>query len=100
MQALKALVVFMGILIFIAMGFLVYGLLTRGDDAEEPKYVTGSSFGLIEQQLPAGASVSGTSLQDGRLVVRLRLAKGGAEIRIFDLVSGASLGVIRLKAAP
>ena len=100
MQALKALVVFMGILIFIAMGFLVYGLLNLGDDAPETLSAARMPFGLVESQMPAGASVSGTSVADSRLVVSLRLAKGGAEIRIFDLASGAALGVIRLKAAP
>jgi hypothetical protein len=98
MQALKALVVFMGILIFVAMGFLVYGLLNRGDDAQES--VAGASFGVVESRLPAGAAVSGMSVGDGRVVVRLRLADGGAEIRIFDLASGAALGTIRLSAAP
>ncbi len=98
MQALKALVVFMAILILIAMGFLVYGLLNQGlDDGAQ---TSTASFGRVEAPLPAGASVSGISVEDGRVVVRVRLADGGAEIRIFDLASGASLGTIRLKATP
>ncbi len=98
MQALKALVVFMGILIFIAMGFLVYGLLDRGGNAQTSTAAT--SFGLIEQRLPAGASVSAMTVDAGRAIIHVRLADGGAEIRIFDLASGAALGTIRLDAAP
>jgi hypothetical protein len=100
MQALKALIIFMGILIFVAMGFLVYGLLTLDDDKDPPKPTAGRSFGLVESQMPAGASVSATLVEDGRVVISLRLADGGVEIRIFDLVSGAALGVIRLDGAP
>jgi hypothetical protein len=99
MQALKALVVFMGILIFAGLGLLIYGLATRiggGDDAPPP----GANFGVVEQTLPAGAAVDGVSVEDGRAVVRVRLAGGGMELRIFDLASGAAVGTIRLRGAP
>lgn len=98
MQALKALVVFMGILIFAGLGLLIYGLMTQigGDDTPPP----GANFGVVEQVLPAGAVVDSVSVEDGRAVVRVRLADGGVELRVFDLASGAALGIIRLRGAP
>ena len=57
MQALKALVIFMGVLIVAGMALLVYGLVTRSGDGE-----TGSGgapaaagFGALESR-PAAAS--------------------------------------------
>jgi hypothetical protein len=99
MQALKALVIFMGILIFVAMGFLVYGLLNLDDDKDPPKLIAGGSFGVVESRLPAGATVRETLIEDGRAVVTVGLADGGVEIRIFDLANGTALGVIRLGGA-
>lgn len=104
MRLLQALVVFMAILIFIAMGFLVYGLMTMTDPAEDAVSgyppVAGQGFGTIESVLPAGASVAGMQVSDGRIIVRVQLAGGGEEIRVFDLTSGAGMGTVRLVPAP
>ena len=101
MQALKALVIFMGVLIIAGMGLLGYGLMTRvsWDDktvqAEAPLAAASVSFAL-----PAGATVESVAVDNGRAVVHVRLVDGGAEIRLFDLATGASSGTIQLKAAP
>ena len=106
MQALKALVIIMGILIMAGMGLLVYGLTTRvsWDDQvarEDPALVPSSvSFGRVASNLPTGASVVSVSVDRARAVVHVRLPDGGAEIRFFDLVTGAATGSIHLKAAP
>ena len=101
MQALKALVIFMSVLIIAGMGLLVYGLMTRvsWDDktvqAEAPLASASVSFAL-----PAGATVESVAVDNGRAVVHVRLVDGGAEIRLFDLATGAATGTIQLKAAP
>ncbi|MEX2617859.1 MAG: hypothetical protein WD767_17355 [Alphaproteobacteria bacterium] len=104
MRLLQALVVFMAILIFIAMGFLVYGLMTRPDPAEDAVSgyppIAGQGFGVTESYLPAGASIAGVEVAEGRIVVRVQLAGGGEEIRVFDLAGGAALGTVRLVPAP
>ncbi len=104
MRFLQALVVFMAILKFIAKGFLVNGLITKTDQAEDAKSghpsIVGQGFGMVESALPSGASVVGMQVSEGRIVVRIQLAGGGEEIRVFDLVSGAAMGTIRLAPAP
>ena len=106
MQALKALVIIMGVLIIAGMGLLVYGLMTRvswDEVASQPERAPAtavSAFGAVSSALPAGASVVSVSVDKGRAVVHVRLAGGGAEIRLFDLATGAASGTIQLKAAP
>ena len=78
MQALKALVIIMGVMIFAGMGLLVYGLMTRvsGED-DSARVAAAEAFGKVSATLPAGA-----------------------EVRVFDLATGAATGSIELKAAP
>ncbi len=104
MRMLQALVVFMAVLIFIAMGFLVYGLMTKTDlqvdaDSDRPP-IAGQGFGIVDSSLPPGASVVGMQVAEGRIVVRIQLAGGGEEIRTFDLNRGTAMGTIRLAPAP
>ena len=101
MQALKALVIIMGVMIFAGMGLLVYGMVTQvswGDGSEQA--AAAEAFGKVAASLPTGAVVAGVSVDNGRAVVHVRLAGGGAEIRVFDLDTGAATGTIQLKAAP
>ena len=104
MRLLQALVVFMAVLIFIAMGFLVYGLMTKTDLADDAitghPPVVGQGFGMMDSPLPDGASVVGMQISEGRILVRVELAGGGAEIRTFDLTRGNAMGTIRLAPAP
>ena len=104
MQALKALVIIMGILIIAGMGLLVYGLMTRvlwnevSGQADKPQMTLAASFDVVVSTLPAGASVASVSVENDRAVVLVQLPDGGAEIRLFDLETGSVIGTIRLKA--
>ena len=104
MQALKALVIIMGILIIAGMGLLGYGLMTRvswnevSGQAEKPPTGQVASFAAVVSPLPAGASVASVSVENDRAVVLGQLPDGGAEIRLFDLETGSVRGTIRLKA--
>ena len=101
MQALKALVIIMGVLIVGGMGLLVYGLVTRVSWESEKKSVAAGpsvSFGEVVSTLPEGATIAGVSVDGGRAIVDIRLSDGGAELRVFDLSTGAPAGNIRLEA--
>jgi hypothetical protein len=105
MQALKALVIFMGILIMAGMALLVYGLVTRtggggetaGGDSGGP---LNAPFGEVALALPAGCVIAGSELTGDRLVIRLdgQAERGCQQLVIVDLTSGQELG--RLKAVP
>jgi hypothetical protein len=104
MRTLQALVIFMAVLIFIAMGFLVYGLLTRvGGTAEDavPAAVASSlaPFDDVDVALPSGGSVAWLTVTEGRIVVHVGVENGPDEIRVFDLATGVPLGTIRLVPA-
>ncbi|MGD1876563.1 MAG: hypothetical protein ACFB13_03580 [Kiloniellaceae bacterium] len=119
MQALKALVIFMAVLIVAGMALLVYGLITRtgGGEGAEGAGASGSGIGdLLGQQgagtpfadlalpVPEGCTIAGTELAGERLVIRLDgLARQGTEgdcqqVLVVDLASGRLLG--RVKAVP
>lgn len=109
MQALKALVIFMGVLIVAGMALLVYGLMTRtgGDEATDGMAAGGSAtisplepFGTLELSIPDGCSLAGSELAGERLVVRItgQVERGCQQLVIVDLASGRELG--RLKAVP
>ena len=106
MQVLKALVIIMGILIMAGMGLLVYGLITRvswndaAAHADTAPVSSSVSFGVVASSLPTGASVVSVAVDRGRAVVHVRLPDGGAEIRFFDPMTGATMGSIQLKVAP
>ena len=106
MQALKALVIFMGILIMAGMALLVYGLVTRtgGGDGTRAEGDSGVPmnvpFGEVELALPAGCAIAGSELTGDRLVIRLdgQAERGCQQLVIVDLASGKELG--RVKAVP
>lgn len=116
MQALKALVIFLGVLIVIGMGVLAYGIMVkfdewraREDDVAAPTPVveatssvtapaaTGVWAGDVKVAVPAGASVAETVVADGRMIVRLSLADGSQRYLIFDLATGTRIGAIELQ---
>jgi hypothetical protein len=104
MQALKALVIFMGVLIVAGMALLVYGLVTRtgGGDGRgaAPGAPAARPFGALELAVPAGCTIAGSELAGERLVVRLDgLAERGCQqLVIVDLAGGRELG--RVRAVP
>jgi len=108
MQALKALVIFMAVLIVAGMALLVYGLATRtggkpellGDAAAPPARAQAVEFGTLELALPDGCTLAATELAGDRLVVRFngQAERGCQQLVIVDLASGKVLG--RVKALP
>jgi hypothetical protein len=99
MQALKALVIVLGLLIFVAFGFLAYGVATKFDTGPGKVKVSGS-FGESQVDMPAGAQVLETSLGDGRIVVRIAKPDGEQALILIDPASGGRAGIVHLKPAP
>lgn len=97
MQALKAAVIGMGVLIVIGMGLLVYGVTSGFGSLGDP--AAGKGFGTVRARLPAGATIAGTTLDGDRLLVRLALPDGGGRLMIFHLGDGRQIGTVELEAA-
>lgn len=105
MQALKALVIFMGVLIVIGMGILAYGISVKfGEQVEQeattspgPPAMTPPSWdGDLAVAVPAGAQVAETLVAEGRMIVRLALPDGGQRYVVVDLATGRRLGAVDL----
>jgi hypothetical protein len=99
MQALKFLVVFMGGLILIGVGVVIYGLTTRIADEDESG---GAGFGTVEVPLPAGCVIAAAASEGDRLVVR---ADGPAErgcqrVFVIDMKNGRVIGRVNAVATP
>lgn len=101
MQTLKALVIFLGVLIVIGMGIFAYGVAMKfgtvadgNDTAGVVAPVPVKPWERVRISLPAGARVAETVVADGRMVVRLVLADDGQRYLIFNLEDGAKLGEI------
>ncbi|MDJ0951441.1 MAG: DUF6476 family protein [Alphaproteobacteria bacterium] len=97
-QALKFLVIFMGILILAGLAVIAIELGSRfsgrGGDAGK------GGFGTVELGLPAGTSVTAVDGTVDRLFVTTRLPDGREQILILDLESGAVVGRVNVTAAP
>jgi hypothetical protein len=109
MQALKALVIFMAVLIVAGMALLVYGLVTRTGAPES----TGGGMGAggllgagsggpasLDLPVPDGCTIASAELSGERLVVRLDgLAERDCQqVLVVDLAGGRLVG--RLRAVP
>lgn len=100
MQALKALVIFMAVLIVAGMALLVYGLVTRTGGGDGSLFGGGTAAGGVDLPVPEGCAIAGAELSGERLVVRLDgLAERDCQqVLVVDLASGRLLG--RVRAVP
>ena len=121
MQSIKALVVFMGLLILAGLGLLVYGVVNQvsevaapdtpgppdppGPPGADPGAPGGpgvrGGFDAASVALPAGCVLAEARLEDGRLVLRAGGPLGRPDCQqviLLDPDSGAELG--RVKIAP
>lgn len=116
MRALKTIIIVMTILIAGGLGLLVYGLVTKvsGSSEQDAAVSTDTTttpetgiaaslvhtpFGTVETVLPPKGRVVEMAMDRGRIVIRVETPDGGQSLMVFDLKSGASLGVIRIEAA-
>jgi hypothetical protein len=104
MQSIKALVIFMGLLILAGLGLLVYGMVNQVSEVAGPSGPVArddpGGFDEVEIPLPAGCSVVETRIDGNRLVVRTDGPDGNEPCRkiiIIDLESGEVLGRVQFK---
>ena len=118
MQGLKALVIFMGVLIVIGLGILAYGIATKfggkeKQDAggtvlpvEQPLSMTSPAgaepFGDLHVTLPRDAQIVSVNAVANRLLVHFRRLDGNEGVAVVDLAAGRSLGTVHidLQGAP
>jgi hypothetical protein len=93
MQALKFLVVGMGVLIFAGLIVVVVTIVSRGG-IERP------GFGTARVALPPGNAVVETAVSGDRIVLRLRGADGGQRLLLIDAATGKAQGTIELGITP
>ncbi len=119
MQALKALVVVLGVIIAAGIALLGVTVYQRAVDLADEQAPTSSAirasagsvagktggeeagtrrdFGTQALALPKGSRIVEMVAEGDRLILRLRLRDGGLQIVILDMTSGRRLGTVRLK---
>ncbi|MGB0682034.1 MAG: hypothetical protein ACPGOV_04980 [Magnetovibrionaceae bacterium] len=116
---LKALVIGLAVLIVMAMGLLVYGLIQRSDNPDfsffgdsEPvaqqseapvapplaaKAATGIAFGETMVTIPDGCRLEDLATEAGRVLLRIGPSAGACpRVIVVDLATGEVLGSIRV----
>lgn len=102
MQALKAIVVILGILIVISFVLLIYGFYTRMTDPDFAVVRSGENRDknaprTSQISVPEGCSVAEMNPADDRLFVRLSGAEPACNrIIILDIDSGREVAIFRL----
>ncbi len=102
MQALKGLVVGLGVLIVISFGLLIYGIVAKIADPEFKVVAekagappaAPASFGEVRLALPAGCTVVDMQTEGERLFLRTGPAGVCERIVIVDVATGQPLGTL------
>ena len=104
MQSIKALVIFMGLLILAGLGLLVYGLVSQVSEVAGPGGAVApdapGGFDDVDIPLPTGCSVVEARIDGDRLIVRTDEPDSNEpcqKIIIIDLRSGEVLGRVQFK---
>ena len=95
MQALKALVIILGILILIAFGFLAYGVATKFGGSK-PTVAAEGAFAENRVALSAGARVVETTFGGGRIILRVVEPDGAEALVLIDAATGVRVGLVHL----
>lgn len=95
MQALKFLVIGMGVLIFVLLGVVVFAMVQRmgGAGPGEGDGEAGPGFGEVRVEIPPGCRIAAAEPQgEARIVMRLDGGPSCDQILILDAESGEILG--------
>jgi hypothetical protein len=95
MRALKVLVVVMGIMLiggFAGLIAVIAGRLSHSGGALRPF--------AAAIDIPRGARIEGVAAGADRLVLDMVLPEGGRQLLVIDLMSGARVGIVELRAPP
>jgi hypothetical protein len=99
-QALKVLVVIMGLMIL--AGLTLLGAVIASRMAHRPPTLPASApaFSAAPIDLPAGARIATIKVGTDRLVLDIVLPGGNHQLLVIDLATGRRLGMIPLHMAP
>ncbi|MBF0563478.1 MAG: hypothetical protein HQL37_16035 [Alphaproteobacteria bacterium] len=103
MNALKALVLTMTLLIIAGLGLVAYGVLTRASRHPAPAASDakpGTPFGAIALKQPEGSRLQTIAAADGRLFLHVDAGGRGPRVLVVDPVNGSLLGTLVLGAEP
>ena len=105
MHSIKALVIFMGLLILAGLGLLVYGVAGQVSEIASPPSAPGAAdgFDAASVALPAGCVLAEARIDEGRLVLRVEGPPSYPECQLvilLDPASGAELGRITVAPQP
>ena len=93
LQALKILVVTMGLLIIVGLGFLAYGITANFAEGDKGVLMVRSPEPLT---LPFGAEIRETSIDGNRILMRLSMPDNQTRIIIFDMEEGREVQQIEI----
>lgn len=107
MQFLKSVVIGMAVLIALAIGFLIYGLVKKSSEPNWKPFaaITPAApasdalppFGDVSLDLPPQCQIVSTYGESGRLIFELETAEGCPDVIVLDLATGKRLGSVRLR---
>ena len=104
MQSIKALVIFIGLLILAGLGLLVYGVVGRVSEVAGPGDPGApDGFDAASVTLPAGCVLAEARIDEGRLVLRVEDPSSRPDCQqviLLDPASGAELGRITIAPQP
>jgi hypothetical protein len=93
-RGLLALVIILGVLILLALGALIAGLIVNAGRAG------GAGAPYLATLLAPGEHIESTQLDGNRILVRLSGGAAGDELVVLDAASGRVIGRIAVNAAP
>lgn len=99
MQALKVLVISMGVLIAAGMGVIGVTIYKRIGNPTDESVNTAAGFDITRLRLPRGASVREMRTAGDRLLLRIAVPERGEWVYIIHLGSGKVLGRIAVTEA-
>lgn len=97
MRALKILVIVMGVMIVVGFAVLVAGIASKMS-RERTGAGTERPFAPTSIEIPRGARIEAMTTAPNRLILELALPGGDRQLLVLDLVTGARLGTIELRA--
>ena len=100
MRALKTLVIGMAVLIFVGVVVLIIGIIDRSSELGDHNTARLKGFGSVQFELPFGAVVQDTDINDNRILLRIKLPDGGSRLILLSVTTGMQVGTVDLKTGP
>ena len=94
MRGLKTLIIGMGILIVVGLIILVIGIVHKTDHPSR----SGKPFPQVSVNVPQGTDLVEMRVDNGKIVVRLKLSDGSHRIVVLNAETGKPAGQIDLKS--